>query len=211
MESSVIVVFTPNFFINSAVISTYGLETNSPDKRIFNGSCIAGAIIINADINCELMLASISTLPPRSLRPVIFNGGKPSFAVYSISAPIVRSAVTRGLIGRCLILSLPSRITVRPSRVAKYAVRKRIAVPAAPMLILSLLLFSAAAIALVSSHSAYVGSIAPSVRAFISISLLLMLLESGSVMRGVLNFLPDVNLYTVIDCLRRFLVFQVTS
>src|SRR6056297_2429473 len=64
--------------------------------------------------------------------PLMFKGGKSSFSRYSICAPKSLNIPTRIFIGRCFIRSLPVNI-LSPGVMDKKAVRKRMAVPAAPI------------------------------------------------------------------------------
>ena len=61
----------------------------------------------NEEIYWLLIFPSISILSFNSFFPEIFNGGKPSFSMYSISAPKSRKASTNILIGLFFILCEP--------------------------------------------------------------------------------------------------------
>ena len=69
-----------------------------------------GAIINKAEIYWELTLPGRLIVSFLNSRPVMRNGGKPSLATYSISAPNSRKALTSTCIGRCCIRSVPVMI-----------------------------------------------------------------------------------------------------
>ena len=110
----------------------YGRDTISPVSVSFSPFFRTGPIISRAEMYCELTFPGKVTSLFTSLRPVIRSGGKPSLPVYSTSAPKVRRAFTRMLMGRCCMRWVPVRMCV-PSLTARKAVRKRMAVPAAMM------------------------------------------------------------------------------
>ena len=107
----------------------------SPVRRSVRPFVSLGPIISNAEIYCEDTFPGISSRPPASFFPRIFKGGKPSSPAYSISAPRLRKAFTSTSIGRCFIRSVPVMTCSSPSVTESRAVVKRIAVPAALMLI----------------------------------------------------------------------------
>ena len=74
---------------------------------IFSPFSIYGAIIISAEIYCELTLPGRVVSPPASRRPLMRNGGKPFSPIYCMSAPSPCSVSTNILMGRCFILSVP--------------------------------------------------------------------------------------------------------
>jgi len=126
----------PKSRIMHRVRSIYGRDMTFPvsfNSRPFSKT---GPIINKADIYCELTFPGISRIPPCNALPFIRNGGYPSSPSYSISAPKYLRASTSMPIGRCLIRSVPV-ITCSPSVTERYAVMKRIAVPAAFMSIVS--------------------------------------------------------------------------
>ena len=99
-----------------------------------------------------------------------------------MSAPSFLSASTSTVIGRCFIRSVPVMVCC-PSVVLSRAVRKRMAVPAAPMSITSGILLRAARITSVSSQcDRFSGVVAPPERAWIIKARLLMLFEAGRLM-----------------------------
>ena len=92
----------------------------------------------------------------------------------------MRNASTSGAIGRRRIRSEPSSVTIRPGVAAKYAVRKRMAVPAAPIDTVSSDEPRAASMTSVSSHLAtLVTTPSPPARALIINTRLLMLFDKG--------------------------------
>ena len=148
-----------------SVRSTYGREMMSPSSFSFKPFFSFGAIIRSAEINCELTLPCISSLPPSSSLPVMRSGGNPSFSAYSMSAPSLLSASTRIWMGRFFILSVPV-MTCVPGVTARKAVMNRIAVPAAFMSIVSGMYLRASMITSVSSQSERLsGRISPPDRA----------------------------------------------
>lgn len=80
------------------------------------------------------------------------SGGKPSSAAYSTAAPSRHRASTRMPMGRWRIRSVPVMVCV-PGVMLRYAVRNRIAVPAAMMSITSGIVLNARSMTCVSSQS----------------------------------------------------------
>ena len=115
-------------------------------------SRITGAIMRSAEMYCDEILASTVREPPASSPPLMRKGGKPSSPTYSISAPNCRRASTSTPMGRCSIRSDPVS-TRSPGRVAKRAVRKRMAVPAPWMSMVERKPMSPRRITMVSSAS----------------------------------------------------------
>ena len=109
------------------------------------------------------------------------NGGKPSLSVYSMSAPNSRRALTSTWMGRCFIRSVPVMMRL-PGVTERYAVRNRMAVPAAMMSMVSPALACKARImTCVSSQSdKFSGWSSPFPKALMMSARLLMLFEAGN-------------------------------
>ena len=91
-------------------------------------------------------------MPFSSCLPTIFKGAYPSFSKYSIFAPSSFKASTKIFIGLFFILWDPVNTISEFSFTEKYAVKKRIAVPACPIFISFELLDNACCINLESSE-----------------------------------------------------------
>ena len=108
------------------------------------------------------------------------KGGKPSFSTYEICAPSCRKASTKTPMGRFFIRSLPV-MTCVPSLTANNAVEKRIAVPAAPISMVSGRFFSHACITRVSSQSLTFSTVPSQPASALMVNArLLILFEEGS-------------------------------
>ena len=153
-----------------------------PVKRRVRPWGNTGPIINRAEMYCELTLPAKDTSRPSRRVPVMRKGGNPSCPAYSIRAPRLRRASTRMPMGRCCIRGVPVRRRV-PGVTLRQAVRKRIAVPAAPMSTVSDGCSRARITTRVSSQSLrFSGRVPPPDKAWRMRTRLLMLFEAGNSM-----------------------------
>lgn len=156
----------------------------SPVRWSVSPSGSVAPIIRRAEMYCELTSPGSETSDAVSLLPCINKGGNPSVCVYSMSAPRLRKASTRMRMGRCCMRAVPVRRCCSSGCTAKKAVRKRMAVPAAPMSTTSPRERSPSTITRVSSQSDRLPMSAfPPAKASRTSARLQILFEAGRLMR----------------------------